>query len=265
MIAAAFGFQVPVVFALVLVAAAAARGTWSPCGLSMVSAINPFSERSRGHRYWATATWFTVGSVVGGALLGGIGALGALGVRAVGLPVAVAGALAAGCCLAAAAGDADAVPVRLPLIPRQVNERWLAGYRRWFYASGFGAQIGFGLATYVMTAAVFLVPVLGALSGSPLLALSGGLLFGTVRGLAILLTATVRTPGQLRELHRRLADWAPRSLSVVLGLELAAAVVFAFAVNVVAGIAVIVVLFAARVWTRRAVVDRRTTSAPVGR
>ncbi len=55
---------------LVLTAAAAARGTWSPCGLSMVSAINPFSEVSRGHRYVVTVLWFVAGAVVGGALLG---------------------------------------------------------------------------------------------------------------------------------------------------------------------------------------------------
>lgn len=130
---------------LVLAAVAAARGTWSPCGLSMISAINPFSERSRGHRYWVTVLWFSVGAVAGGALLGGIGALGALAVHAAGLPTALMCAVAAACCLLAAAGDTDALPVRLPLIPRQVNERWLAGYRRWFYAAGFGAQIGFGL------------------------------------------------------------------------------------------------------------------------
>lgn len=251
------------VAAAVLVAGAAARGTWSPCGLSMISAINPFSERSRGHRYWVTALWFAAGSVVGGALLGGIGALGALAVRAVGPPATLMCAVAAGCCLVAAAGDADGVPVRLPLIPRQVNERWLSGYRRWFYASGFGAQIGFGLATYVMTAAVYLVPVLGAVSGSPLLAVSGGLLFGTVRGLAILLTATVRTTGQLRELHRRLAAWAPLSLAVVLGLELVAAVAFAAAAGVAVDIAVATVIIAALAGTRHAAAtgQRRSVSA----
>ncbi len=265
MIAGAYGSPVLAVAVLVLIAAAAARGTWSPCGLSMISAINPFSEQSRGHRYWVTVLWFAAGSVAGGALLGTLGALGAVGLRAAGLPTAVVFVMAAGCCLAAAAADADSVPFRLPLIPRQVNERWLAGYRRWFYAAGFGAQIGFGLATYVMTAAVYLVPALGALSGSPLPALILGLLFGTVRGLAILLTATVRTPAQLRSLHRRLAGWAPRSLLAVLILELAAALAFATTLSVVAGIVVAGGIVVALAWSRRTAVVPRRESTSAGR
>lgn len=259
--AGSFGSPLLVVAVLVLIAAAAARGTWSPCGLSMISAINPFSEQSRGHRYWVTAAWFTAGSVAGGALLGGCGALAALVVRAAGLPTVLLCAVAAGCCLLAAAGDADSVPFRLPLIPRQVNERWLSGYRRWFYASGFGAQIGFGVATYVMTAAVYLVPVLGALSGSPVFALSGGLLFGIVRGLSILLTATVRTPAQLRGLHRRLDGWATRSLYVVLVLEVSATVVFATSAGAAAGVAAVAATIVL-VMVRRSAAVRRPLPAP---
>jgi hypothetical protein len=47
-----------IVFAALFVAVVAAlRGTWSPCGLSMLSSLNPVSERSRGHRFWGTAVW----------------------------------------------------------------------------------------------------------------------------------------------------------------------------------------------------------------
>ena len=40
-------------FALLLLVAAVAalRGMWSPCGLSMLSTLNPVSERARGHRF----------------------------------------------------------------------------------------------------------------------------------------------------------------------------------------------------------------------
>ena len=48
-------------------AAAAARSTWSPCGLSMLSSITPFGEHGRRHRYAVTATWYLVGAVAGGA------------------------------------------------------------------------------------------------------------------------------------------------------------------------------------------------------
>ena len=41
-----------------------------------------------------------------------------------------------------------------PFLCRQVNEAWLSKYRPWVYGGGFGWQIGAGVTTYVMTAAV---------------------------------------------------------------------------------------------------------------
>ncbi len=225
-----------------LVIGAAARGTWSPCGLSMVSAINPLSEAARGHRYWATVLWFVTGAVAGGLVLGGIGAAGAAASSMLGLPSAVLAGVAALCCLLALAGDAPHIGLRVPGIPRQVNERWLGTHRRFAYALGFGGQIGFGLATYVMTSAVYLVPVLGVLSGDPLTALACGALFGLVRGSAILLTSAVRSPDQLLRVHRRLAALEPVSMRVVMTLEILTAVVLAVAAaGVVAGAAVLLV------------------------
>src|SRR5437667_7157524 len=63
--------------AFVVAAAAAVRSTWSPCGWSMLSSITPLSEKARGHRFRATAGWFVLGSVIGGAILGAVGAAGA--------------------------------------------------------------------------------------------------------------------------------------------------------------------------------------------
>src|SRR3546814_11396773 len=76
---------------------------------------------------------------------------------------------------------------RLPSHIRQVNERWLEQYRPWVYGGGFGWQIGVGLATYVTTAAVYLMVALAALTASPLLAFAVVTGFGFVRGLAVLL------------------------------------------------------------------------------
>ena len=200
-----------VLITLMVTVTAALRGIFSPCGLSMVSAINPFSERSRGNRYWLTAVWFVVGSVAGGALLGAIGGLAGLLFRPLaGWPTLIA-ALAALCCLLAAASDAGAFGFRLPTHPRQVNERWLSRYRRWVYAAGFGVQIGIGFATYIMTAAVYLVPVLGALSGSWQFAVLIGVVFGLVRGLAVLISSRASTPAALRRLHQRLDQLEPWS------------------------------------------------------
>ena len=56
---------------------AALRSTWSPCGQSMLSQITPLTERGRHHHFGVTAGWFVVGSVLGGATLGLVAALGA--------------------------------------------------------------------------------------------------------------------------------------------------------------------------------------------
>jgi len=215
-------------FALVVAVAAAARGIWSPCGLSMISAINPISERSRGNRYWLTATWFIAGAVVGGATLGGLAAVGAL----LWSPLVGFGTLTAGvavlCCLTALVSDGSMFSFRLPGHPRQVNEQWLGRYRRWVYAAGFGWQIGTGFATYNMTAAVYLTVALAVFTGSPMLALLVGLVFGLVRGSAVLLSSRVRRPAELRMLHERLDRLAPWSLVVAMFSEAFAAVAFGY-------------------------------------
>ena len=213
--------------AVVVAVAAAVRGLWSPCGLSMVSAINPVTERSRGNRYWLTALWFIAGAVVGGAALGSLAAAGALLVSPLAGLTTVTASVAGLCALLALSADSSVVPFRLPLHPRQVNERWLSRYRRWVYAAGFGAQIGSGFATYIMTAAVYLTAALGALSGSPAFAFTIGVVFGLVRGLGVLTGAMVREPIALLGLHRRLDLLAPWSLRVVMMVEAVAAGVLA--------------------------------------
>ena len=42
-------------FGIVIALAAAARSTWSPCGLSMLSQITPMAEAGRGHKFARTA------------------------------------------------------------------------------------------------------------------------------------------------------------------------------------------------------------------
>ena len=90
-----------------------------------------------------------------------------------------------------------------PFFKRQVNEYWLGRYRVWVYGSGFGWQIGAGVTTYIMTAAVFLTIALGVLTAGPWAALVVGVVFGLARGLAVLLTARLRTTAEVFALHRR--------------------------------------------------------------
>jgi hypothetical protein len=214
------------VLGAVVAVAAAVRGMWSPCGLSMLSTITPFGERSRGHRYAVTAAWFVAGATLGGATLGAAAAGLAAVVAAAGL-AARPGWLAAGVAIAAllaAAVDAGVFGEVIPIWRRQVDDRWLARYRPWVYGLGFGWQIGVGVATYIMTAAVFLVVLLAALTADPFVAVGLGTGFGVVRGLAVLLTARADSPARLRTMHRRFDQAGPVVRGVVIGVELLTAV-----------------------------------------
>jgi MFS family permease len=198
---------------------AAARSTYSPCGLSMLSTITPFGERGRGHRYGATAAWYLLGAIAGGATLGGLSAGLAALVKAAGSTGPWTYAVAAALAAAGALTDGGLLGPVLPLIRRQVDDRWLARYRPWVYGVGFGWQIGVGLATYLMTAAVGLVVAFGILSGSPLVAFALGLVFGLARGSTGFLTARASRPADLRTLHGRLDAIAPAVRRAATGLQ----------------------------------------------
>lgn len=187
----------------------------------MLSTLTPLGERSRGHRYPVTVGWFMVGAAAGGAALGGLIAACAAAVgqwspsdRTAGIAVAVAAAITIG-------SDLKLAGFRLPTIPRQVNEVWTGRYRSWVYAAGFGAQIGIGLSTYVMTAAVYLTIVLAAMTGQPGLGALVGLTFGVVRALAILLGAGLTTPEAIRRFHQRFESLAGASLAIAVVAQIA--------------------------------------------
>jgi hypothetical protein len=194
-----------IVAGVAIAVVAAARSTWSPCGLSMLSSITPIGERGRGHRFASTAAWFVAGAVIGGATLGAAMSVLAAGVAAIGMTPTTR-LVVAGVAAALTAGvDLGLTGIRIPVIRRQVNEIWLDQFRSWVYGAGFGWQIGVGFATYVMTAAVVLTVVLGALTASPWLAFGLGLAFGTFRGLTVFIGISVTSPARLQQAHRRLA------------------------------------------------------------
>jgi hypothetical protein len=213
---------IPALAGLVAVAAAV-RSTWSPCGLSMLSTITPVSERAKGNTYRSTATWFIVGSGAGGATLGAALALAAYGVRALHPAPTALGIAALVAALMASGSDAGITGRRLPIHHRQVNERWLDQYRSWVYGGGFGWQIGTGLATYITTAAVYLMVVLAILTASPVAAMAIGTGFGLLRGLAVLLNRRITDPVDLLAFHRRFFEAGPMVGRVVTTVELVVA------------------------------------------
>jgi len=95
------------------------------------------------------------------------------------------------------------------------------------YGAGFGWQIGFGVATYIMTAGVFLTIGLAVLGASPAVALAIGGTFGLVRGSAVFIGRSATTPAALGAVHARLDALAPASRLAALVAQLLAATVLA--------------------------------------
>jgi hypothetical protein len=208
-----------VALSVVVAVAAAVRSTWSPCGQSMLSTITPLAERTRRHRFGITAIWFLAGAMVGGATLGvGAALLAALLGATIDLSSSNALAVAAVLAAVAAASDLRVFGFRIPYHCRQVNELWLNRYRPWVYGAGFGWQVGVGVATFIMTAGVYLMVALAMLTTNPLAAIGIGVLFGIVRGLAVVPARRITTPEALRRFHQRfdaLDPWTRRSMIVI--------------------------------------------------
>jgi hypothetical protein len=244
--------------------AAAARSTWSPCGLSMLSTITPVSERAKGNSYRSTTAWFVLGATVGGATLGATMAALAVGVQSLGLAPRVTTELALGAAVIAVFSDAGIGGFKLPVHHRQVNERWLDHYRPWVYGAGFGWQIGAGLVTYITTAAVYLLVILGALSARPLVALTAGIAFGVLRGLAVLLTRRVTTPSELRTFHRRFHRAGPLVGRVTVVIEAGAAVALFAYLRSALGVAIVGMALGAAVLASVVVRRRGPISRPDG-
>jgi hypothetical protein len=191
----------------------------------MLSKITPMAEPTRNYTYRGTVAWFVVGATLGGATLGVPVALAAAGIGALDLAPEVALGLAGVAAAVCAASDAQLGGFRLPGHRRQVDDTWLDTYRSWVYGGGFGWQIGVGLATFIVTAAVYLTMVLAALTGSPVVAFAICLLFGFTRGLAVLISRTATSPERLGRLHQRFDALAPVSRRLTIGFQVVLAVV----------------------------------------
>jgi hypothetical protein len=243
---------------------AAARSTWSPCGVSMLATVTPLAERGRGHRYRSTAAWFVAGGAAGGAALGLCMAALAAGIHAAAVPTTTVAVVACAGAVLAAASDARLGGFHLPFHSRQVNERWLDQFRPWVYGAGFGWQIGAGLVTYIKKAALYLMILLAALTAGPVTALIVGVLFGLVRGLAVFLGRGITSTAALARFHRRFTDLDPVALVVVVACELVVAVAFAAVLSPWAALALVVAAGGATAGRVR-VRMRRRTLAPASR
>ncbi|WP_370327167.1 hypothetical protein [Euzebya sp.] len=190
----------------------------------MLSSISPVGERGRGQRWAVTVTAYLAGSVVGGAAVGTlVGGVGALALS--GLSEELRLALIAAVALVGVVAD---LTVGVPSLHRQVDERWLTGYRGWVYGGGYGLQLGTGLVTVIPSSVVWATWLGAALLADPRLGALVGLTFGLVRALPLLAAGRVRTVGALRRTLAwmdRVRPRVARAVPVLQGLAGAAALV----------------------------------------
>lgn len=163
-------------------------GTWSPCGFSMIETLRP-GGRAGGRRAAVLAcAAFALGALAGGALL--FGTLGSLGSLARSVSPGAATALAAA--VAALAAVAEVLGVRIrPQVRRQVPEPWRRRLPLALAAALYGALLGLGFATFVLTLAVPALAFVTLALGDPALGLALGAAFGAGRALPVALVAPV--------------------------------------------------------------------------
>jgi hypothetical protein len=201
----------------------------------MLASITPLGERGRQSRWGVTATMYVIGSLIGGAAigaaagllgwvaLGGIDSLGAVGLRA--RVAALAATLAVGMAWELARGG-------VPGPRRQVDERWLDRYRGWVYGLGYGAQLGAGLTTVVVSSSVYIVPVAAVLTARPPIGGAIGAVAGGLRGVSVLVARPVVSPQRLVAFHVRMRLIERPVRTAALASQLALACVAAIAAGV---------------------------------
>ena len=194
----------------------------------MLSTLTPMAERGRGRPFFPTALAFVLGSIAGGVAFGASAAVLGVSLSFFSPSDATRWGISALALVAGGFVDAQLIGPRLPFHRRQVNDAWLSRYRWWVYGGGFGLQVGVGVATYIMTAGVFVTLALAAFNGSPLGAVAIGTWFGVVRGLAIFAGARVHQPADLHRLHRWFEHQRNAARLLTMALQLLFGAVCAF-------------------------------------
>ncbi|MGN6169795.1 MAG: hypothetical protein ACTHQQ_16735 [Solirubrobacteraceae bacterium] len=167
----------------------------------MLASITPLGERARRSNWATTTSFYVLGSTAaggaGGVVAGSIGWLLLAGLSIEVRLAIVSAALALGLVLELLRGG-------VPGPRRQVNERWLDHYRGWVYGLGFGAQLGAGVTTVVVSSAVYAVWLAALASAHPLTGLLIGAAAGALRGATVLAGARVVNPMRLMAFHTRM-------------------------------------------------------------
>ena len=160
-------------------------GTWSPCGFSMVDTLGSHGRDGRRGAVAGACATFALGALAGGLLtFGSLAVLGSL----LGTGSRAGAAVAAGVALAAAFAEARGIRV-LPRIRRQVPEPWRRALPLPVAAALYGALLGLGFTTFVLTFAMWALAAITLALGDPYVGVAVGLAFGAGRALPVVVLA----------------------------------------------------------------------------
>lgn len=174
----------------------------------MLSSITPLGQRGRGMSWTRTVIAFWIGAILAGAFTFGVAGL-------IGEVLGVDGYawLAVSAVVVALLLDLAGVK---PFGPRrQVDEDWLGRYRDWVTGFGFGAQLGSGFATIVVTWMTWALLLVSVSLGIPD-ALYVGAALGVGRSLLLLTTRYVRSPSALTQSMQRFSSLEGSAVKVAL-------------------------------------------------
>ncbi|HST55207.1 MAG TPA: hypothetical protein VLJ42_04835 [Solirubrobacteraceae bacterium] len=204
-------------------------GTWSPCGLSTIETLRVGGVHGRGRlTAVGTSLAFALGALAGALTTFGVLALlGAL-VRSPHSATGPAIALV----IAAGAAVLEATGTRIvPQVRRQVPEPWRRQLPVTLAATIYGALLGLGFTTFVMTFAVWALAGITVALGEPHVGLLVGIGFGIGRAVPVIVLAPL---ADLRVGERVLSSMIERP-AILRGLRLADAAALAACVLALAG------------------------------
>src|SRR5690349_6039802 len=154
----------------------------------MVETIGP-----TGHTGGRPTTWAALATFIPGALVGGVvtfGLLALLGDAVHGEGGAVSYGIAAAIALLAAIADARGLPI-VPQIRRQLPEHWRRVMPMPVAAFLYGALLGLGFTTFVLSFGVWALAGISFAVGDPAAGIAIGLAFGVGRAIPVLALAPV--------------------------------------------------------------------------
>jgi hypothetical protein len=204
------------VLAISIGALSAASSNFSPCSLSMVSNLNPVTQKAKGCNFRISLVIFFIGSIFGSTLLVGLSLLIKAApihpdnfMRTVFLLIVVLIAF-----------FADIGLIKLPATRRQLNEIWLTSLRRTVYCFSYGFQLGCAFVTYLTSYMIYALVAVFVLNPPLVLSIVLAVSFSVMRSASLLIVFKIKSIKDLRRHYKTLTDLAARIKQIIIWCEL---------------------------------------------